>query len=50
MAIAIQDAVTKLREQERQTKARAEETERASRLERLHLKDEIARALAAEAA
>ncbi|MBY0253976.1 YdcH family protein [Methylobacterium sp. 092160098-2] len=28
----------------------SEETERASRLERLHLKDEIARALAAEAA
>jgi uncharacterized protein YdcH (DUF465 family) len=28
----------------------SEETERASRLERLHLKDEIARALATEAA
>lgn len=28
----------------------SEETERGSRLERLHLKDEIARALAAEAA
>ena len=28
----------------------SEETERASRLERLHLKDEIARSLAAEAA